>query len=207
MRLVLIGKPLSGKGQQAHILEKLLHLPRICPGELIRKEIQKQTPLGKTMNKYVSRGLLVPPKILFPFLKKHLQRNNFILDGFPRSIQQAQLLEKITPPDLAIELVCSKRTIMKRARHRYICLHCGSVYGVDVPAKKKGLCDKCQTRLIQRADDQISVVRKRLTVYEKETRPLRYLYHAQKKYIRVNGEQPFLKVSNKIVQLVRKHKL
>lgn len=202
MKLVFLGKPLSGKGTQASLLSTKLRIPHISTGELLRTEVQKKTTLGKKVAPLLAQGILVPDMLIFSVLKKQLPKKGFILDGFPRDLVQAKLLENIVHIDLVVDVLCPDRTILKRAISRMSCTMCGSVYGLNKVPKKKESCDHCQGKLIRRRDDSPATVKKRLLLYQKETQKLIHFYKTQKTYFSVHGEDPVTKVQKEIIRKI-----
>ncbi len=206
MKLILLGKPLSGKGTQAEFLSIKLNIKHVSTGELLRTEIKRKTDLGGKIAPLLAKGKLVPDIITFSVLKKNLPKKNFILDGFPRNLKQEKLLEKITNIDLVVDIACSDRTILKRAKSRFSCEKCGAIYGLNFPPKKKGICNTCKKELIRRPDDEPSTVKERLEVYRKLTFPLIDFYKKKKIYFFANGEKDVIKVQKQIIQKIEKIK-
>jgi len=171
MKLVLLGKPLSGKGTQAALLSKALDISVLSLGALFRREVEKKSVLGKKVEKYMKKGTLVPHSVTFPFLQKYLPKKDFILDGYPRNLAQAKALEKMCSLDFVIDVHCSNRLIQKRIMARRSCPKCGKIYGLDVHPPKEGICS-CGATLIQRKDDTKAIVQKRLAVYTKQSASL-----------------------------------
>ncbi len=202
MRLVLLGKPLSGKGTQAELLSQKLHIRTFSVGEILRKEIEKKTKLGKNAQKYMEKGKLVPDSIILPLVKKYLPQKGFILDGFPRDLVQAEALEKMRSIDFVIDVHCPQSLLLKRATSRRECLGCGKIYGLEFPTQKKGVCDHCQGKLVQRKDDRESTVRKRLLVYDKQTKPLIAFYKKKGLYRKVSGQKDVAFVQKQIFQIL-----
>ena len=206
MKIILLGKPLSGKGTQAALLSKKLSIPHLSTGDLLREQLEKKTALGKKAKSYMDDGGLVPDSLVFSLLKKKLSlQKGFLLDGFPRDIVQAEALEKIVSVDLAIDVECSDRLIIKRTVSRRMCEKCGAIYGLDVRPRKKGICS-CGGKLFQRKDDNEKTIRKRLTVYNKESFPLISFYKKKKKYFSVSGDAPIADVQRKILRRIEKIK-
>jgi len=203
MELVLLGKPLSGKGTQAELLSQKLKTPTFSVGEILRKEIQRKTRLGKEAQKYMEKGKLVPDRIILPLVRKHLPKKDFILDGFPRDLAQAEELERMRQIDFVIDVHCPQSLLLKRALSRKECVGCGRIYGLEFPAQKKGTCDSCQGKLVQRKDDTESTVRKRLLVYEKQTAPLIAYYKKKGLYRKVSGEKDVSFVQKQIFQILK----
>jgi len=204
MKIILIGAQGSGKGTQADLLLKKFSIPHISTGNIIRGNVKDKTELGKLAESYVSRGKLVPDKIVNNVLKNRIEnddcKNGFILDGYPRNIVQAEMLKKITDVDYVLEIYIPDREAIRRISGRRSC-KCGAVYHVFYnPPKIPNICDKCGTKLFQRDDDKENVVRKRLEIYHNETEPLLEFY--KEKYIRINGEQPIEEVFRKILEKI-----
>ena len=170
MRIVIFGPPGSGKGTYASRLTKRLGIPHISTGDLVREEIRNQTPLGKTIEKYSSSGMLVPDEIITEILKKRLASElskGFILEGYPRTVGQARELEKITNIDVVVNLNVPDNVIVKRLSARLQCKNCGAIYNeITMKPKVAGKCDKCGGELFKRVDDQPEVIRERLKVYQ-----------------------------------------
>lgn len=185
--LILLGPPGSGKGTQAKMLEESLHLPHISTGDLLREHIRNGTSLGKLAQGFMDQGQLVPDTLILDMLFERVSQKDcskgYILDGFPRTIPQAETfqkrLEKQTPP-IVINLDLSDAVILERLTKRVVCETCGTPYHLTYsPPKEKGKCDKCGGRLIQRPDDTKEVISKRLKVYKDQTAPLISFYSKQ----------------------------
>lgn len=206
MKLILLGKPLSGKGTQAEMLSKKLRVPVFSLGEILRREFEKKTALGRKAEKYMERGALVPETIILPLVKKHLPRKSFILDGFPRDLAQARYLETLTPLDIVIDVHCSNALIRKRTLARRSCTRCGKIYGLDVKEEKKGFCS-CGGHLERRKDDTVATVTKRLETYEKQTAPLITFYKKKKLYRKVSGERKIAFVQKEILGILKSERI
>ncbi len=182
MKLILLGAPGAGKGTQAERLCQELNIPTISTGNILRAAIKHGTPTGLKAEAFMKAGKLVPDEVIIGIINERLAeedcRDGFILDGVPRTIAQAEALEKagITFDDV-ISIEISDETIMERMSGRRVCEHCGASYHlVAVPPKTPGICDKCGGNLIQRHDDEPETVKARLEVYHKETEPLKDFY-------------------------------
>jgi adenylate kinase len=181
MRLVLLGPPGSGKGTQAARLAEALGVPRISTGDILRRNVAQGTELGKKAKTYMEAGQLVPDDLVIAMTAERLKepdaRKGFILDGFPRTIAQADALAKLTPLDAVVNLFLEPEELVKRSAGRRICPNCDAVYHVaSNPPKKAGICDKCGSALVTRPDDREDVVRTRIETYERQTAPLIQYY-------------------------------
>ena len=177
MQLVLLGPPGSGKGTYASRLNIRLGLPHISTGDIVRDEIKAGTELGKQIRRYSDRGELVPDEIIIEMLQARLDRpdcaNGFILDGFPRTIAQADALGKIAEIDLVINLNVPDEIIIQRLSNRLVCRRCGAIFNaLTLKPKKDLVCDECGGELYTRDDDRPEVIKERLNVYRRETAPL-----------------------------------
>ncbi len=200
MNLILLGAPGSGKGVQAEIIIENYKLAHVSTGNILRKEISEGTELGLEAKPYMDKGMLVPEELILRILGKELASercsNGFILDGVPRTIVQAEALDKILTEhgkviDRAIYLEVGENTLVGRLTNRRTCLACGKVFNlVGQPPKVEGICDSCGGKLIQRDDDTEATVRKRFVEYENKTRPLLEYYSRKGLLFTVNGDQP-----------------
>ncbi len=178
MNLILLGAPGAGKGTQAEILCKKLGIPSISTGNILRAAIKDGTPTGLKAKSYMDAGQLVPDEVIIGIVGERLEqedcRKGCILDGVPRTIAQAEAIEKAgIRIDAVIAIEISEEEILRRMSGRRVCEACGSSYNVEaVPPKVEGLCDNCGGKLIQRKDDTPETVRERLKVYHRETAPL-----------------------------------
>ena len=197
MKLILLGAPGAGKGTQAEVLCKELNIPTISTGNILRAAIKDGTPTGLKAKSFMDAGQLVPDEVIIGIITERLAqddcRNGFILDGVPRTIAQAEALEKAGIQfDHVISIEISDETIVERMSGRRVCEHCGATYHlVAVPPKTPGVCDKCGGKLIQRHDDEPETVLARLEVYHKETEPLKGFY-AERGLLRSVENQPTL---------------
>jgi len=197
MRLILLGAPGAGKGTQAALLSSELNIPHISTGDIFRYNIKNGTALGKKAKEYIDKGLLVPDELTVDIVKDRLQqddcKNGFILDGFPRTIPQAEYLEKVLK-DMGVELDAvlnihvPDEAIIKRMSGRRVCTACGMSYHiVNNPTKIEGKCDKCNAEVTQREDDREETVVNRLKTYHDQTEPLIEYYDKKGKLVNVNG--------------------
>ena len=182
MKLILLGAPGAGKGTQAERLCKQLNIPTISTGNILRAAIKDGTPTGLKAKSYMDAGKLVPDEVIIGIITERLAqedcRNGYILDGVPRTIAQAEAMEKagITFDDV-ISIEIADGTIMQRMSGRRVCESCGASYHlVAVPPKTPGVCDNCGGKLVQRKDDAPETVKARLEVYHQETEPLKAFY-------------------------------
>ena len=182
MKLILLGAPGAGKGTQADILCKELDIPTISTGNILRAAIKNGTPTGMKAKAYMDEGKLVPDDVIIGIITERVAeedcKNGYILDGVPRTIAQAEALEKAGIVfDDVVSIEISDEVIMERMSGRRVCEHCGASYHlVAVPPKREGICDKCGGKLVQRKDDAPETVKSRLEVYHKETEPLKAFY-------------------------------
>lgn len=177
MRLILFGPPGSGKGTYASILEKKFNIPKINTGDIFREMIKKKSKLSKEIASYVLNGKLVPDEIVIKVVKERLSKKDckkgFILDGYPRTIKQAEELEKISKIDAVVNLVVPMKVIIERLSGRLICPKCNAIYHkIFLKPKEDEICDNCKVKLIQREDDKPEVIKKRFEVYKVQSKPL-----------------------------------
>ena len=199
MRLILLGAPGAGKGTQAEIISEKFNIPQISTGAILRAAVAEQTPLGKKVEKVMQSGGLVSDEDVIALVKERFQQpdcaNGFILDGFPRTIPQAEALDVMLTEmgisiDLAVSLEVDPEKIVTRMSGRRTCPTCGATYHVVYKPSSKGEdCDKCGAALTVRKDDREEVVRDRLAVYEKQTAPLKNYYAQQNKLRLVEGQE------------------
>ncbi|MDY2987103.1 MAG: adenylate kinase [Peptoniphilus sp.] len=209
MKLVILGPPGAGKGTQAESIIEKYNIPHISTGDIFRENINNETELGKKAKGYMDKGLLVPDEVVIEIVEDRLQRddckNGFLLDGFPRTVQQAVSLDAMldrmgTKLDRVVNIEVDPKILVERAVGRRICKTCGATYHVKFnPPKVEGVCDKDGTPLIQRADDTEETVSTRIQVYLDQTTPLIDYYKAQSLLLNVDGEQEISEVFNAVV--------
>ena len=185
MNAIIFGAPGSGKGTYASRLQAKLGVDVISMGDIFREIIKEDSPLGRKVKGYVEKGQLVPDDVVVEVLKQRLAQlpkgRGFILDGYPRTVAQAEALEEIAKIDVILQLVVPSWIIIERLSTRRICRNCGAVYNIRyLKPKVEGVCDKCGGPLYQRPDDNPEVIKNRLEVYEKQTSPLVQYYKEKK---------------------------
>ncbi len=208
MILILLGAPGVGKGTQGELISQEYGIPQISTGDILRKEVKEGTQLGKEAKKYMDSGALVPDDVIVRMMENRIKeddcRKGFILDGFPRTVAQAEALDiMLKKNNISLNRVIlidvPKNEIIDRLTGRRVCSQCGAVYHIKNNAPKKdGICDRCGGKLIQRNDDTKEVVENRLSVYEKSTMPLIEYYQKTSKLVKVDGmgsiEEIFAKI-------------
>jgi adenylate kinase len=177
LKAIIFGAPGAGKGTYASRLQEKLGVEVIATGDIFRELMKENSELGKKVRGYVEKGLLVPDEVVVEVLKQRLSKipsgKGFILDGYPRTLEQAKTLDAITEIDVILLLNVPDWIIIERLSSRRICRNCGTVYNIRfLKPKVEGVCDKCGGSLYQRSDDTVEVIEKRLTVYKEQTRPL-----------------------------------
>lgn len=195
MNLILLGAPGAGKGTQAEVICQKLNIPAISTGNLLRAAIKNQTELGLSAKVYMDDGKLVPDEIVIGMLKERLSdedcKTGFILDGFPRTVPQAEALNDMgVVIDKVINLEVSDESITERLSGRRVCESCGASYHIDFkPTKTEGVCDKCGKATALRRDDEPATVLERLVIYHNQTEPLKRYYAEKKKLYTVMGQE------------------
>jgi len=197
MKLVLLGAPGAGKGTQAVELSKVLDIPHISTGYIFREQMELKTEIGIKANEYISRGQLVPDDVTIQIVKDRIFQkdcsNGFILDGFPRTLKQAEELDKILEQhsdkiDRVLNICIEEQVVINRLSGRRVCSVCGTSYHIFYnPPDKNGLCKECNGELIRRDDDNPDIVRKRLKVYHLETQPVIAYYQKQNKLLSIQS--------------------
>jgi len=181
LNAIIFGAPGAGKGTYASRLQAKLGVDVVAMGDIFRAIMKEDSELGKKVKSYVEKGLLVPDDVVVEVLKQHLARipksRGFILDGYPRTVEQAKTLEKIVKINVIILLLVPDWIIIERLSTRRICKNCGTVYNTRfLKPKVEGICDKCGGPLYQRSDDTAEVIKKRIQVYEEQTKPILELF-------------------------------
>ena len=194
MKLILLGAPGAGKGTQAEIISEKYNIPTISTGNIIRAALKNGTEMGLKAKAYIDSGRLVPDDVVIGIIKERLAdedcQNGFILDGFPRTIPQAEALDEMgIAIDAALSIEVSDREIVKRMSGRRVCEKCGASYHVEFKKpEKEGVCDACGGALVIRKDDEPDTVHDRLDIYHKQTEPLKSYYDTQGKLIIAQGQ-------------------
>ena len=209
MRLVIFGPPGAGKGTQAKLLSEKLGVPHIATGDMLREAVKAGTRLGRLAKEYMDEGRLVPDEVVIGMVEERLRQpdcsKGFILDGFPRTIEQAEALDSELKKlglklDAVLNLEVGDDEVVKRIALRRTCKSCGAVYHlVFNPPCKEGVCDRCGGELYQRDDDKEEVVRNRLKTYRQQTKPLLEFYRGRNLLRNVNGERPIEDVFKEIL--------
>lgn len=208
MNLVLFGVPGAGKGFHAKLISDKLKIPTISTGELIRNRIEIGDDKSVILEKYVSVGGLVPDELIGEILKNRVIQSDcsrgFILDGYPRSLSQAELLDDLKiNVDKAIEIIVSDEKIFERLLNRRVCKKCGATFNLVFKKPKiENCCDYCKGELVKRKDDNLDTIKKRLKVFNEQTRPLREFYKEVDKYYEVDGQAGSDNVQKKIFEII-----
>ena len=213
MRIVLLGPPGAGKGTQAANLKENLNIPHISTGDIFRSNIKNGTDLGKEVQGYMDKGELVPDELTTSIVWDRLDQDDckdgFLLDGFPRTINQAEALkagleERNIELDVVINIDVAAEVLIKRLSGRRVCKGCGATYHVDSnPTKVAGVCDKCSSEVIQRADDSEETVRNRIEVYNNETAPLIDFYTKEGLIKSFDGNKDINAITEDILQTLK----
>ncbi|EXF27979.1 adenylate kinase [Finegoldia magna ALB8] len=214
MRLILLGPPGAGKGTQAKRVIEEFDIPHISTGDIFRKNIKEKTELGQKVEGLLAEGKLVPDELTIEIVWDRLDqedcKNGFLLDGFPRTIPQAEALDEGLAKrglklDRVLNIDVDKDSLVKRLSGRRVCPSCGASYHIDNnPTKVDGICDACQTPVIQREDDKEETVLDRIKVYDSQTKPLVDFYNKQDLVFTVDGTLPIDEITNKLVTELKK---
>ena len=212
MHLLIMGAPGSGKGTCAVYLKKYYSIPHISTGDMFRKAMSEQTPIGVIAQKYIDQGQLVPDDVTNMLVKERLSqddcKNGFLLDGYPRNIDQAKALSIILKElniqlDAALNLVIENDVIKERIVNRRICSNCGKGYNlISLKPLKENICDDCGSTLFQRKDDTEETIVKRLNVYNTQTKPIIAYYKELGLLVSINSDQPIDKINQEMVEKI-----
>lgn len=212
MKIVLLGPPGAGKGTQAKLIVQKYNIPHISTGDIFRKNIKEMTPLGIKAKEYIDKGQLVPDELTVEIVKDRIKqddcKNGFLLDGFPRTVAQADALNDVlselgTKLDYVINIKVDENNLIERLSGRRVCPKCGASFHVVFnPPKVEGVCDYCGAEVVQRADDSEETVKNRLSVYNKQTQPLIDYYTKNGLIKNINGEQDINDVFEEICNVL-----
>ena len=212
MRLILLGPPGAGKGTQAKLLAEQFNIQQISTGDILRQAVKNKTKMGLKAKSYMDQGKLVPDNVVIGIIKDRLDNadcsKGFILDGFPRTIQQAESLSQALKQmeidiDYLIDIEIDFNYLIQRLTGRWTCRECGEGYHkMSNPPKKKGVCDKCDGELYQRDDDKEETIQKRFEVYRKETEPLKDYYQKNGKLNAIKGDGGIQEIFSRITNLI-----
>ena len=212
MKIIMLGAPGAGKGTQAKMIAEKFGIPHISTGDIFRANIKNGTELGKKAKEFMDKGQLVPDELTVEILLDRVAaddcKNGYVLDGFPRTIPQADVLDKELTKlgdkvDFAINVDVPDENIVRRMSGRRACLKCGATYHIEhIPPKVEGICDTCGSELVQRDDDKPETVQNRLSVYHEQTQPLIDYYNKKNILKTVDGTRDMQVVFNDIVDIL-----
>lgn len=215
MRLVLVGPPGAGKGTQAEFIAAHLAVPKISTGDIFRANVAEGTPLGLQARKYMDAGQLVPDEVTINMVRARLAEpdasHGFLLDGFPRTVPQAEALDEMlsalgTGLDVVLELVVDDDEVIRRLSGRRTCHGCGRIWHVEFdPPQREGICDRCGEKLFQREDDRAETVAERLRIYARDTEPLVDFYGAQSKLVGIDATGPVEDVTLRAIDALQSY--
>ena len=205
-KIILIGAPGAGKGTQAKLIQEKYNLPHISTGDIFRMNIREKTPVGLKALEYIEKGQLVPDEVTLEIVAQRLKeadcQKGYILDGFPRTLPQAEALSKIENIDIVVDITVDNAKLIDRLTGRRVCVKCGESYHIST--KKDNICDKCGDTLIHRDDDREEVIKNRLEVFEASTRPIVNYYDEMGKVSSVDGMQNIDGVFKSICEAIEK---
>lgn len=203
MNIIFLGPPGAGKGTQAQRICTALNIPQISTGDILRRAIKEQTPTGLKAKSFIDSGALVPDDVIIDIVRERLAQedaqNGYILDGFPRTVPQAEALEGIANIDCVIELAVDDDHLISRLSGRRVCVKCGATYHVS-RLDGKDACEVCGEKLIQRDDDKAETVLNRLTTYHRQTAPLVDFYEKKGLLKKIDGAQDMDVIFNAILE-------
>jgi len=212
VRLILLGLPGAGKGTQAKNIAAKFNIPHVSTGDILRNELKKNTELGRKANKYMKAGKLVPDELIIEIIKKEIgktkRKKDFLLDGFPRTLQQAKMLDDMLSSigqkiDKVLNLKIDKGSIIKRLSSRMVCHSCNNICSLNEKESLNGdTCPECGGKLYKRKDDEKSIIKERLDVYEKQTKPLESYYEERNLLIDVDGSGSEKEVAERVLALL-----
>lgn len=207
--MIFLGAPGAGKGTQAEVVCKELNIPAISTGNMLREAVKNGTPAGLAAKECMDKGDLVPDEIVIGILKDRIAqddaKNGFILDGFPRTVSQAEALDKMgVQIDKVVEINVPDEKITARMSGRRVCEGCGNSYHIEYkPTKVEGICDACGAKVVQRIDDKPETVKARLATYHEKTAPLKDYYAAKGKLVTVDGQEEIAETSKLTLAAIR----
>jgi len=214
MHIILMGPPGAGKGTQAEMLTKEFSIPHVSTGDIFRNAIKEGTEMGKKAKEYMDKGALVPDEIVVGIVKERLQKpdcaDGVLLDGFPRTAEQAEALDEVLQElemsiDAVVNVEVEEEELVSRLTGRRVCQKCGTTYHVKHnPPKVRNICDHCGGELYQRSDDTIETVKERLSVYNRQTKPIIDFYQRKGLYVSVDGSKKINEVSEEIKGKLKK---
>lgn len=210
MKLILLGAPGAGKGTHAEVICKKWNIPSISTGNILREAVKNQTELGNKAKSYMESGKLVPDQLVIEILQERIRKkdceNGFILDGFPRTVAQAEALEEMNVSiDRVLDIEVEDEKILERLSGRRVCEDCGASYHVSFrPPKEEGVCDLCGGKVVQRKDDQPETVKDRLCVYHEQTEPLKDYYQDKGILTVVLGQEEMEETSRLVLEALEK---
>ena len=214
MRIILFGPPGSGKGTQAKLLAEKFHIPHISTGDLLREAVTQQTPIGLKAKGYLDAGALVPDDIMIGLIREvvtgGVAKHGFILDGFPRTIPQAEALDRLFLEvgihlDAVISLRVEHDEVIRRLTDRRVCKSCGRIFHSGQTLKDNPMkCPNCGGELFQRSDDTLATAKKRLDVYLRDTKPIKEYYRRTGRFTQIDGMRGVSHVFDEVVEILRK---
>ncbi len=213
MRIVLLGPPGAGKGSLAGLIKEMQSIAHVSTGDMLREEMKKGTPLGQEIKGLIDKGALVPDEVVTRLVEQRVKTDpqlvqGYMLDGFPRTVQQARDLDLILkkagqPLDFALNMETQLATILKRLAGRRVCKKCGALYHVDSkPPKAPGVCDVCRGPLFQRTDDNEETIRKRMAIYRESTQPIVEYYARSGRLKAISGDKETEDVRDELVKIL-----